>query len=73
MSLISVVTVGPAVAVGSVTGPVAGKYVADAAGRLVGNGEGVGIKVSVARATGEQAASPPSMPSTHLQASCERF
>jgi hypothetical protein len=43
-------------------GTPSGKAVADAAGIAVGKGEGVGIKVSVARAAGEQAANPPRMP-----------
>jgi len=57
ISLISVVTVGPSM------GAAPGTDVADGAGMLVGNGEAIGTKVSVAWAIGEQAASPPSIPS----------
>jgi hypothetical protein len=58
MSLMSVLTVGPAV--GVVPGTVVAAVGTDV---LVGNGAYVGSKVSVARATGEQAASPPRKPS----------
>jgi hypothetical protein len=53
MSLINVVMTGPAV------GVVPSTVVATGAGVLVGNGAYVGSKVSVARATGEQATNPP--------------
>jgi len=59
MSLINVVIV-----VAAVGAAVAGKEeVAAGAGILVGNGETVGNKASVARAMGEQAVNPPSTPS----------
>jgi hypothetical protein len=57
MSLISVLTVGPAVGVVPGTGVVVGAAV------IVGKGVRVGSMASVARAAGEQAASPPSIPS----------
>ena len=57
MSLISVLTVGPAV------DAVPGTDVAGGADVMIGNGEAVGNNDSVARATGEQAANPPSIPS----------
>lgn len=43
-------------------GAVPGEDVADGAGTLVGKGEAVGNRVSVARPTGEQAAKPLSTP-----------
>jgi hypothetical protein len=57
MSSISVLVIAPGV------GVVPGREVAAGAVVLVGNGEYVGNNDSVARATGEQAASPPSIPS----------
>jgi hypothetical protein len=57
MSLISVLTVGPAV------GVVPGTAVAVGAAVIVGNGVREGSMALVARATGEQAANPPSIPS----------
>jgi hypothetical protein len=57
MSLINVLTVGPTVGVMPGAGVVVGTDV------MVGNGVSVGSNASVARAAGEQAASPPNIPS----------
>jgi hypothetical protein len=65
ISLIRVLTVGPAVGVGAAAGVVPEAGVTVGADVLVGNGSYVG-KISVARVAGEQAANPPNIPSAPI-------